>query len=124
MNLVMAIGIIGAIGIAIAVPAVGIPLLFPIAAPPARDPPPDLLLADWLTIDQVIVDMGLEPHRDLTWAVGRQMRDRYIEATGSPPPSERRPKTNGGGSHSKSVYPPWRRQEIEDLVRGATNMQS
>lgn len=112
------------IGACVAVPAIGSVAFCREILFPAREAPAEFDLSTWVTVDQVVVDMGLEPHRDLTWSVGRQMRDRFEELTGKPPMSERRPKTSGSGSHTKTVYPPWMRSEIEGLVRAATNKEA
>lgn len=117
------IGIIGSIGTAVAVTAMTVVTVGDLIAMPAREvrserTDPDL--SGHVTVDEVIVRLGLEPHRDLTWAVGRQMRDLYMERRGEPPPAERRRKTSGKGSHSKSVYPAEMISDLEALIRAAT----
>jgi len=75
-------------------------------------------IATFITVIDVIVRLGYEPRKHLTWAVGAQMADWYTRNCGHAPPKDLRAKTNGeGGSHCFAHYPECFFKVIEGFVR-------
>ena len=75
------------------------------------------LTANFITIIEVIIDMGIEPTNELDWKVGRMMQESYERRCGHPPLKDNRKKTNGTGSHCFALYPEECRKEIQGFVR-------
>lgn len=70
-----------------------------------------------ITVVEVAKALGVEITNDLTWSVGRAVRERWQDLHDALPPKDLRPKTNGEGSHCFAVYPPSWRSTIADLIR-------
>lgn len=75
-------------------------------------------VAFFITVIEVIWDMGVEPNNKLDWRVGDLMQEFWVRHTGAPPHKDNRAKTNGnGGSHCFALYPAEFRPKIESYVR-------
>lgn len=73
--------------------------------------------ANYITVVEVIRDMGLEPETKLDWWVGDKMQEYYVSLCGEAPQKENRKKTSGGGNHCMALYPELFRLKIEGFVR-------
>lgn len=71
----------------------------------------------FITVPQVIRQMGIRPTKKLCWAVGDDMQDWYVRNIGSAPHKDNRHKTNSGGSHCFALYQPIFHKKIEEFVR-------
>ncbi len=71
----------------------------------------------FVTVVEVIIDMGIEPTNELDWKVGDLMQVFWVKHTGHPPVKDNRKKTNGTGSRCFALYPEEWRGKIESLVR-------
>jgi hypothetical protein len=71
----------------------------------------------FITIVQVIREMGIEPSNKLCWAVGDKMQAWYVRNIGSAPHKDNRGKTNGAGSHCFALYQPIFHKKIQEFVR-------
>lgn len=70
----------------------------------------------YITIIEVMRDMGVEPTKDVSWPVGETVSNHWESLHGERPLRRTCPKTNGGGSHSFAVYPEEWRPLIEKIV--------
>jgi len=71
----------------------------------------------WITVIDVMRDLGLEPSNGAAWEIGAAVRVAWETENGELPRNELRRKTAGGGSHCLAVYPPGWRPRIEQIVR-------
>jgi hypothetical protein len=71
----------------------------------------------WITVIEVIQDMGIEPTKELDWRVGKMMQEWFERTFGAPPIKDNRKKTNGTGTHCFALYPEFFRKVIENFVR-------
>ena len=71
----------------------------------------------FITVIEVIRDMGFETSNELDWKVGQMMMKHWTRVTGMLPIKELRTKTCGKGVHCMAIYPMDRRKEIEGFVR-------
>jgi hypothetical protein len=74
-------------------------------------------IALFISVIDVIRDMGLQTENGLDWAVGAEMARWYRKHTNVPPVKDNRPKTNGGGNHCFALYHESYRSKIESIVR-------
>jgi hypothetical protein len=77
----------------------------------------DLVMANGITVVDVIRALGFEPEPELTWAVGNRMRDWFEKEYGLRPTKELRTKTVGIGSYCFAIYPPSLWDVIAGIVR-------
>lgn len=68
------------------------------------------------TIVDLICEMGITPHKRITWAVGKRMAKAYKERFGTLPEKALHEKTSGQGSHCHAVYPIGMRPIAESLI--------
>jgi hypothetical protein len=86
-----------------------------------RKLPPELRMSDpdlseHKTIGDIMLGLGLTPHKHFTWAIGSQVRDMYESRYGTPPRKALRKKATGKGSHDFAVYPPMLVPDIEKII--------
>jgi len=75
-------------------------------------------MTTWITVIDVITQLGFEPRKELTWSVGNRMAEWYTRTFGHAPLKDLRPKTAGeGGSHCFAHYPDCFFGVIEGFVR-------
>jgi hypothetical protein len=75
-------------------------------------------IAYFITVIDVIRDMGIETSNGLDWAVGARMARWYKKHHGDcDPVKDNNRKTNGGGSHCFAHYHESYRARIESFVR-------
>ena len=76
--------------------------------------------SDWITVVSVLNQRGYDTTGQtglrMSQVVGTKMREAWMTATATEPHAELRPKTRGGGTHFKCVYPPAWRQQIEAII--------
>jgi hypothetical protein len=70
-----------------------------------------------ITIIDVFRELGFEPVKQDTWAVGGLVRNKYLEIVGKLPEKKLRTKTCGEGVHCFAVYPDTWRPMIADIIR-------
>ena len=73
-------------------------------------------MSEWITIIDVMRELKLECHPNVTWVVGAQVRDLYEDMTGHLPTKVLRQKTKGIGSHCFAIYPSSMRRDIERII--------
>lgn len=71
----------------------------------------------YITVIDVARGLGVEPEKDLMWAIGRQAARLHRTVYGCGPRKALREKTGGGGRHDFAVYPPEMRWDLEGLFR-------
>ena len=69
-----------------------------------------------ITIIDVFRELGYEPVKKETWAVGGIVRNKYYEAVGALPLKKLRTKTCGVGVHCLAVYPEQWRDTIAEVA--------
>ena len=74
-----------------------------------------------ITIIDVMRDMGVEPHKSITWPIGLRVVHRFQQRFHRLPVKLLRTKTCGVGVHCFAVYPKSFRPEIEAVVREFTD---
>jgi hypothetical protein len=74
-------------------------------------------IALFITVIDVIRDMGIETSNGLDWVVGSKMAHWYERHTKCAPVKDNRKKTNSGGSHCFALYHESYRERIESFVR-------
>lgn len=67
-----------------------------------------------ITVIDVMRRMGIEITNELSWSVGAQARERWMDQGRKAPDLKLTPKTNGGGSHCLAHYP----ESFEAEIRG------
>lgn len=77
-----------------------------------------------IAVRDVFRDLGYEPIPSHTWSAGAAVAELWQHMTGTRPRLERRPKTNGEGSHALAVYPETWRERIEKIVRSTVAVKS
>lgn len=70
-----------------------------------------------ITIIDVFRELGFEPVKQDTWAIGGIVRNKYYETVGKLPEKKLRTKTCGEGVHCFAVYPESWRPLIADVIR-------
>jgi len=70
----------------------------------------------FITIIDVMRDLGIECEPRVAWSIGARVRDLYETMTGSAPVKALRSKTNEGGTHCFAIYPEAMRPEIERII--------
>jgi hypothetical protein len=75
-------------------------------------------LASYVTVLDVLSEMGVEAKKEITWPVGRAARRAHIQHYGVPPRMVTRGSTrSGGGTHAYAGYPPEFVHVIKGLLR-------
>lgn len=69
-----------------------------------------------ITVIDVFREMGVNPEKKKTWAVGQMMQKHYADKHGRQPPKDNRPKTNGHGYHCFAIYPANCRRRIKKYI--------
>lgn len=69
-----------------------------------------------ITVMECFYEMGVVPDKHLSWKVGRQVRDTYVQQCNKFPDKELRTKTRGGGSHCFAVYPLEFKDQIKAII--------
>lgn len=77
-----------------------------------------------ITVIDVFRELGYEPIKQDTWAVGGIVRNRYYEAVGKLPEKKLRTKTCGVGVHCFAVYPEQWRETIADVIREVASQRA
>jgi hypothetical protein len=77
-----------------------------------------------ITIIDVFRELGYEPVKKETWAVGGIVRNKYYEAVGKLPEKKLRTKTCGVGVHCFAVYPEQWRDTIAEVIREVASQKS
>lgn len=73
---------------------------------------------NFITVIDVMREMGVEPTDKLDWAVGLTMAKWYIQLTGFDPPKHNAPKTfKPDEVHAFAHYPECFRKRIQDFIR-------
>ena len=70
-----------------------------------------------ITVIDVFREVGAEPTKDKTWAVGQMMQAHYAREHGHQPPKDLRVKTCGVGVHCFAIYPVEYRQVIASYIK-------
>lgn len=70
----------------------------------------------YVTLVETMTRLGICPHKDLTWALGRRAAARHLDVYGVPPKKVDRTKTSGSGTHSFAGYPPEFLPELEAII--------
>ena len=65
------------------------------------------------------LDASSEMGKRVAWSAGARVRDLWTDEHETRPEMRLVPKTNGGGSHDKAVYPLSWRERVEDAIRAA-----
>ena len=69
------------------------------------------------TVIEIMLELGVEPEKKVSWMLGNAVREKWKEKTGSSPEYALRPKTSGNGSHCFAVYPGWFRRDMKRIVK-------
>lgn len=77
-----------------------------------------------ITIIDVFRELGYEPVKKETWAVGGIVRNKYYEAVGALPLKKLRTKTCGVGVHCLAVYPEQWRDTIAEVIREVASQKA
>jgi len=68
------------------------------------------------TLLDLLDEMNIEPHNELTWTLGAALRERFRELHDRLPEKELRTKRSGLGSHCFAVYPISFKPEAQKIV--------
>lgn len=69
-----------------------------------------------ITVIDVMREHNVEITNEVSWGVGRIVRELYLKQHGTLPDKVLRPKTNDGGTHCFAVYPASWRPTIARIV--------
>lgn len=70
-----------------------------------------------ITVPGIFRELGLEPEKSATTAVGIRVRDMWLKEHDELPRKELKRKTAGGGSHCFATYPASWRDRIIEVIR-------
>lgn len=70
-----------------------------------------------ITVIDVFREMGVEPEKHLTWAVGQIVVQEFKKREGKLPVKDLRRKTCGVGVHCFALYPESYRSVIRDAIK-------
>ena len=74
-------------------------------------------MTEYLTVPDVVRELGLPPDKHANWAAGARVRERWRRLhQGQYPPKVLQEKTSSQGSHCFAIYPTSFRQIIVDIV--------
>lgn len=75
------------------------------------------MLANHITVIDVLRELRIEPNPKLTWSIGQQVMRRFAKRYGRQPVKDLRKKTYTEGVHCFALYPPEFKPEIVAAIR-------